>query len=934
MRKILSYLFILACAFSASAQTLDLNQPLPVDTSVRKGILPNGMTYYIKSTGVIKDAASYYIIQNVGSILENDDQQGLAHFLEHMAFNGSKNFPGKGILNTLEKNGAVFGKDINAYTSFDETVYNLNNIPTKDNLVETCLTVLQDWSHYLSLTDEEIDAERGVIKEEWRTRQNGWMRLYQTSLPITFNYSKYASRLPIGLIPIVESFDYKTLRDFYHDWYRTDLQAIAIIGDVNVDAIEQKIKTFFSKIPAVENPRERFIVAIPENTDLLFSLGMDPEIATASIEFGIRHKKSLEPENVADLKRSLLETMAIQMLASRISDEAQKPETPFLGARVGYGSLTLTSNNFSLNISPKPEKQQESFTAALTEVVRAVKFGYTQSEIDRTIAQFSNYYETQISKKDDKSHEAIIVSIKDNYLENKTITDIEGEYALVKQLFANITEEDLHNTIKRLYAQNNRFLNVTGVEGHNNLTKEEGIEIINAVENNAQITAYTEAINDKSLISDITINDGTIKKIKNNNALGSKTYTLSNGVVVHYKFVDKQKNNVALKAISYGGESLLKDEDLPSANLLGNLIQMSGLGDYSATELPKVLAGKTAQAYTQLNEITENIVGSSTIKDVETMLQLVHLSFVKPRFDEQAFEVLKNSINNYLVRRSKDIGEQMSDSITTTLYGKNNPRKRIFNQEYADVISFERMKTIYLERFANAADFEFFIIGDVPSEQLEPLLAKYIASIPTSKNKETFKDTKTEWISNKIDKDIHVAMEDPKTAVNISIKKSTDFSIKNKIAIQALGDIMQLRLTETLRENEGGVYSPSAMGYLIKEPKTLSFLSIDFDCNPDLAEKLIAIVHTELFKIANGDFNPIDLDKTLTNFLKEREQDKSQNAFSMNLLTTFYRDGYNINDAENFENIVNKISKKNIQTLAKELLMNGKSFEIVFKPKQ
>ena len=934
MKKILSNIFIIAFAFLSHAQTLDLNQPLPIDASIRKGVLPNGMTYYIKSTDVVKDAASYYIIQNVGSILENDEQQGLAHFLEHMAFNGTQNFPGKGILNTLQKYGAVFGKDINAYTSFDETVYNLNNIPTKDNLVETCLTILQDWSHYLLLTDEEIDAERGVIKEEWRARQNGRMRLFQTSLPVTFNNSKYANRLPMGLMSIVESFDYKALRDFYHDWYRTDLQAIAIIGDVNVDEIEQKIKTMFSKIPAVADARERFIVDIPENKELMFILGQDPEIATASIDFGIRHKKSLAPQTVADLKRSLLENMAISMLSSRISEETQKPETPFLGARIAYRTMARTSNAFNLTVSPKPEKQHEAFTAALTEIVRAVKFGFNPSEIDRTIAEFSNFYETQITKEDDKSHAAIIVPIKNNYLENETITDIKGEYALAKQLFATITPTDLHNTIKRLYAENNRFLNVTGVEGQNNLTKEQALKIINDVENSNQITPYTDAFDNKSLVSGINITSGSIAKTENVDALGSKTYTLSNGVIVHYKFADKQKNSVSLTGISYGGESLLKDDHLPSANLLGNLVQMSGLGDYSATELPKILAGKTAQANVALNEITENITGSSTVKDVETMLQMVHLRFAKPRFDEQAFKVLKNQITSYLVRRSKDIDEQMRDSITTTLYGKNNPRKPIFNQDYANALSFDTMKAIYLERFANPSDFEFFIVGDVPTEQLEPLLATYIASLPTSKTKETFKDNNPEWQSNKIDEDIYIAMEDPKTAVNISMKKASDFSVKNSLLIDALGDIMQLRLTETLRENEGGVYSPSVRGFLIKEPKTTSYLTVDFDCNPDLAEKLIGIVHEELSKISKGDVNQTDLDKTLTNFLKEREQFKDKNAYSMSLLTTFYRDGYNMDIPENFENIVNKINAKDIQNLASDLLKDGKSFEIVFKPKK
>ncbi|WP_299554150.1 M16 family metallopeptidase [Seonamhaeicola sp.] len=927
--KKLSVLFLL---LSLNSFAQDLSTPIPVDESIKKGVLPNGLTYYIKSTDVVKDAASYYIIQNVGSVLENDDQQGLAHFLEHMAFNGTENFEGKGILNTFQEKGLVFGRDINAYTSFDETVYNIDNVPTTPELIDTGLLVLHDWCNYLLLTDEEIDAERGVIKEEWRTRQNGQMRLYQTSLPITFNHSKYAKRLPIGLMRIVENFEYKALRDFYHDWYRTDLQAIAVVGDINVDDVEAKIKALFSKIPAVKNPRERFIVEIPGNEDMLYSLGMDKEISTAMLDFGIRHKKSLEDETVTDLKRSLLESMATRMLSARIAEEAQKPEAPFLGARVGYGSMARANSSFSVRIAPKPGKQQQAFAAVLTEVVRAVKFGYTPSEIKRTIKEFSNFYETQIAKKEDKAHGAIINLIKDDYLNNKTIADIEKEYDIAKQLFASFTPEALHNTIKRLYAKNNRYLNVTGVEGKNNLTEEQAKVIINAVENDPKITAYTEAFDGKTLISGLTIKEGSIAKTENNAALGSTTYTLSNGIKVHYKFADKQKNTVAFNAISHGGKSLVSDDHLPSADLMGNIIQMSGLGDYSATELPKVLAGKTASMSPSLAETTENLKGSSTTKDVETMLQLVHLYFEKPRFDEQAFQVLQGGINNYLIRRSKDVNEQIKDGITTTLYGKDNPRKRVFNQDFVNDIAFEKMKATYLDRFANPADFEFFIVGDVKAAQLEPLLSKYMASLPTTTDTETFKDVSQSWASDRVDEDVFLPMEDPKTNVNMAFKIASDYTVKNKFVTQALGAIMQLRLQETLREEEGGVYSPRAYAFLNKEPKVLSYMSVSFDCNPDLAEKLIGIVYNELSKMASGDIKQDDLDKTLTSYKKQREQAKSNNSYDMTLLTTFYRDGYNMNAPENFEAIVNNITIKDIQALAKKLQEKGKSFEIVFKP--
>ncbi|WP_370478524.1 M16 family metallopeptidase [Tamlana flava] len=936
MKRILVFTcsFFVAIALNGQGQKLNYEDLLPTDTTTKKGVLPNGMTYYIKSTDVVKGAASYYIIQNVGSILENDDQQGLAHFLEHMAFNGTESFPGKGILNTLQKHGAVFGKDINAYTSFDETVYNLNNIPTKDNLIDTCLTVLRDWSNYLLLTDEEIDAERGVIKEEWRSGQNGQKRLWKISMPISYNHSKYANRMPIGLMSVVEGFEYKALRDFYHDWYRTDLQAIAIIGDIDEEEVEQKIKDKFSNIPAVENPKERYIVDIPENTKMGFSLGTDPEVSSASINFGIRHKKSLENETVADLKRSLLQSMATSMLSSRVSEIALKPDAAFLAVRIGYTGLSRASNYLYVSVYPKPNQQKEAFKEVMTEVQRAVKFGFIQAELDRAIANLKTSYENEIAKNDDKNHGQIERAIQNNFLENSTITDIEKEYEIAKEIFANITLEELHSTLLKLYTENNRFLNVTGVEGQDNLTEEQAKEIIQAIENDEALQPYTESLAGKTLVSDLNIVPGSIVKSVDDKVVGSTTFTLSNGVKVHYKFVDKEKDKVAMQAMSYGGISLLSDDDLPSANLVGSLVQMSGLGDFSATDLKKVLAGKTASVRIGLDDIEESLFGGSNTKDVETMLQMAHVYFVKPRFDADAYKVLESNIDSYLIRRSKNINEQMRDSLVVALYGKNNPKERIFNQDYADDISFEKIKTIYKDRFTDVSDFEFFIVGDVSEEQLKPLLEQYIASIPTNAKKENYKDNGAEWVANNMDKDIYLTMEDPKARVDIAYKKEMPFSRKNVIYTGILGDILQLRINETVRESEGGAYSPYAGASFSREPKSMAYVAFRFDCNPDMADKLADIVNGELKKIADGIINEDDLNKTRTNFLKEREQAEDKNGFDMQLLIRYFRFGENMNDPKNFENIVNEMTKKDIQNIAKQVLNGGKSYEIIFKPKQ
>tara|TARA_B100000768_G_scaffold68733_1_gene66184 strand:- start:1684 stop:4488 length:2805 start_codon:yes stop_codon:yes gene_type:complete len=934
MKKILLVTLCIAFNYIASAQKNILEMPLPVDQTIKKGVLENGLTYYIHDTKVTKDVASYYIIQNVGSVLEKDNQQGLAHFLEHMAFNGTRDFPGKGILNTMQEQGLVFGRDINAYTSFDETVYNINNIPNTPELIDTGLSILHNWSNYLSLTEEEIDSERGVVKEEWRTRQSGGMRVLQQTIGTMFNNSMYSKRLPIGTMEVVEGFEYKALRDFYHDWYRTDLQAIAIIGDVNVNEIEDKIKVLFSSIPAVKNPIERTQVQIKDNDELIYDIGMDKEVKSSNITFAIRHDKSLKDETLGDLKKSLLNGMASSIISTRLNEINQKPDSPLLFASVRYGSLSRLNNQLSARITPKPNMQHKGFELVISEINRAVKFGFTKAEISRVVSEYTSSYENQIAGFANRSHGQIVRGIQTNYLENSHITDIKKEFEIAKVLFAQLTQEELLAQLQSLYLKNNRSIVVTGVEGNKNLTKEEALAIINKVENDKTLEGYKEETNLKSLMSGVNLIEGTIASEQEDKEVGSTIFTLSNGIKVHYKFVDKNKNEVNLSAVSYGGQSLLSVEDLPSTALMGNVVQMSGLGEFSAIDLPKVLAGKKANSRVSVGNTSESVSGSSSTKDVETMMQLVNLRFTKPRFDENSYNVLMQQVDAFLIRKSEQVQSKMQDSVTTILYGKNHPTERLFNKEYMSEMSFDKMRNIYSTRFGNAGDFTFFIIGDVKKEIIKPLLEKYIASLPTTDEKENWKDNSVDWIANTIDKDVFLEMKDPKTNVRVVIKNDMNYSLKNSILMRAMGDILQLRYTESLREEEGGTYGARTRGSLTRRPTQEATISVRFDCNPELAEKLIEIVHKEIENLKNGEIQQADLDKTLTNYLKEREESKNYNGYEMRLLKNSVLEGYNMNDPKNYESIIKAITLKDVEDIAKKLIKDSKSYEIVFKPKQ
>ncbi len=944
---VLSGLLAIAACKSTANQTAETKQEvtevkpevvaIAQDASIRKGVLPNGFTYYLHSTDVVKDKASYYIIQNVGSILENDDQQGLAHFLEHMAFNGTKSYPGKKFLNTMQENGLVFGRDINAYTAFDETVYNINHVPTTPEMTNHGLQILHDWANDLLLTEEEIDAERGVIKEEWRQRQNGGMRILEQTIDAQFGNSMYGKRLPIGLMSIVENFEHQVLRDFYHDWYRTDLQAIAIIGDIDVDAMEARIKEKFSKIPAVENPRERFDAEIADNEDFVFASGMDKEVARERINFSIRHKKQ-KPENTeAYLKARTQEYMATAMVIQRLNDLSREPDTPFRNAEVNIGDLSRLYKVLSVVVIPKPNQQKEAFTLTINELHRALKFGFTQAEVERQKVSLLSFYENHIKNLGNRGHKGIVWIMQNNYLGGIPMNDPVAEFESVKKLLDGITKESLQETLKSFYTNKNRVATVTAVEGRDNLNKESIQAIIKAAENNADLKPYVEETASKDLMAGVNLTGGAIVKTANDNDFGYTEYTLNNGIKVYYKYVNKDENSVAFNAISNGGISLLKEEDYNNASFIEGLATSSGIADFTATQLQKALTGKSARARASVSSFSEAVSGGSNTKDVETMFQLVNLRFTKPRFDEKAFNLLKQNALTRLTIQKKDLRGIMNDSLTVSIYGNNDPIRKLQTEEDINSANFDRVKELYLERFKNPADFKFFIVGDVKQEVVEPLLKKYIASLATNDVFENWsKDYKSNWVSNHIDKDIYLEMQNPKSSVNYVAKKEAEtFSLKDKYVVSTLGSMLQLRYTETLRESEGGTYGASVRGFYSEKPNYGYGVSVNFDCNPDMVDKLVTIANNEFKKIASGDINMTDFDKTIKAKLKEREEGKENNGYDVNVIVTRILNGYDLNDPKNFEDIVKGIKPQDIQDMANRLLSKeAQSYEIVFKPKK
>ncbi|WP_431242505.1 M16 family metallopeptidase [Flavobacterium sp. P21] len=891
------------------------------------------MTYYIYPTDVNKNTASYYIIQNVGSILENDQQKGLAHFLEHMAFNGTKHFEGKGILNTLQKQGAVFGKNINAYTSTDETVYNLDNIPSKDgSVVDTCLLVLHDWSNFLSLTNEEIDAERGVITEEWRTRQNARARIYNQLAPYYYNNSLYADRMPIGDMEIIKNFKYQVLKDFYKDWYRPDLQAIAIVGDINSDEVEAKIKKLFADIPTPQNPKNRFEIAIPERVEPTFKLALDKEISASNITFMVRHTAEKATGTFADLEKSTQRSIAFEIINNRLSEMAQKQECPFKGAQIGYQKYSRLNDVFIVSLSPKPGKQAEAFTAVMNEWVRAYKFGFSTGEIERASKETISGYENYLEKLNEIPHKQVIGMVKDDYLNHEVIADPTVEFEMTKSILKNIDSKILQEQISKLYTKENRVVTVTGVEGEENLIQEKAFDIIQKAENDTSLQPYVDTFVAKSLMDGTDLKPGKIVAEKETKEIGATTYILSNGVKVHYKFADKNKKSVTLYADSFGGTSLYDGKDLPSAQRFTDLATMSGVGLFSVTDLEKMLKGKIASCTPMITPMSEAISASANVKDIETMMQLVYLRFEKPRFEQTQFSLMKERFQNFLKNKEKDINSKMNDSTSVAIYGKNNPKMPLLNQEYIDNLSFDKMKAIYEDRFSDISNFEFTIVGDVTPEVLKPLLEKYIASIDGVKRKEGYKDNRAKWISGKINKVVFIKMETPKSAVKINYTKAYPYSEKNKILASFFGDILTLRYTESLREKEGGTYGAYVQCLSTKYPAPTTKLEISFDCDANRVDHLMPIVYQEIDKVKKGEIASEDIEKTRTNYLKTKADSKNFNKYTYDLVYYYFRENLNMDDPKNYENIVKSITAKDIQDFANSFLNKADSYEIVFKP--
>jgi len=934
-KKMFTLLLVMGSAVIASAQQQPQMPPIPTDPNVRIGKLENGLTYYIRHNELPEDRADFYIAQKVGSILEEENQRGLAHFLEHMCFNGTTNFPGKGIINWLETIGVRFGENLNAYTSIDETVYNINNVPViRDGIVDSCLLILHDWANDLTLDPKEIDNERGVIHEEWRTGQGAMMRMYEQALPKAFEGSKYGHRLPIGTIEVIDNFPYQALRDYYETWYRPDQQGVIVVGDIDVDKVEAKIKEIFSPIKMPANAPERKYEQVPDNKEPIITIAKDKEQPSTMIY--IWHKHPATPNeakgNIGYLVQNYMFSMISSMMHARLEELRQSANPPYIQAASGDSDFLLakTTEAFVGMAVSKDDGIPTALSTLVREIERARKFGFTASEYARAKADYLLMLESAYKERDKMKNNQYVQEYVRHFIDNEPIPGIEMEYTIMNQLAPNIPVEAINSVLPQLIKDENIVINIFGPdkEGMVYPTEAEILDILNKTKAE-EITAYVDKVSDEPLMKEAP-KAGKIVKTEEG-PFGSTALTLSNGVRVVVKNTDFKADEIRMRAFSPGGTSVFGTKEALQIKMLNSVAGLGGLGNFSNVDLEKVLAGKKASVNASVSDLSEGLNGSCSPKDLETMLQLVYLSFTAPRMDNDAFESFKQRTKAALANQEADPSMALTDTLQREMYG-NHPMAGRVKADMIDQTDYNRIMEMYKDRFKEAGDFTFLFVGNINLEEAKPLIETYLGGLPTINRKENYQDIKLDIQKGTRKNLFEKQMETPKATVISIISGDCEYNLKNNLLMTMLSQTMSMVYLETVREKEGASYGVSAYGQLSRGTKDEAFFQIYFDTDPAKREKMEQIVMTELQKVANEGPRPEHLAKVKEFLLKKHIENVKENGYWLGQLNNYY--WYNTDMNTNYEQLVNELTVEDVKNFTKALLDQGNIIEVTMTAKE
>lgn len=933
----LGFAVIMLCGSFQLASAQMQMPPIPVDKDVRIGHLDNGLTYYIRHNALPEHRVEFHIAQKVGSILEEPQQRGLAHFLEHMAFNGTKNFPGDekglGIVQWCETKGIKFGVNLNAYTSVDQTVYRISNVPTDDqSVVDSCLLILHDWSNAVLLSDKEIDKERGVIHEEWRSRNSGIMRLYTEAQAVMYPGDKYADCMPIGSIDVIDNFPYQAIRDYYAKWYRPDLQGIIIVGDIDVDQMEAKIKSVFADVKKPVNPAERVYYPVADNQEPLVYIGKDKEIDDPTIE--IYFKQDPTPDsikgNMAYLLQQYMLSMTTSMLNSRLNELRQSANPPFIYAGCYYGNyfLAQTKDAFTLSISSKAEGINEALKAGLTELERVRRYGFTESEYERARANYLQRLESAYNEREKTKNDSYVNEYINHFLMAEPIPGIEFEYTTMNQIAPNIPVMAINQAIQQggLLPDNNQvvFIAAPEKEGIVCPTKEEVIAQLKGMKD-LKVEAYVDKVSNEPLMKEAP-KGGKIVSENTNAIYGTTELTLSNGVKVYIKKTDFKADEIQMKGVSLGGTSLFPDNDKLEMSYLNSVIQAGGLGNFSKVDLTKMLAGKKVSVNAAVGANTEGITGSCSPKDFETMMQLTYLSFTAPRKDMDAFASLKSRIKAQLESAESNPLSSINDTIQKMMYGYH-PRYFSMKPEMVDQINYDRIIEMYKDRFADASDFRFFLVGNVDIEKVKPLIEQYLGALPSTGRKETFRDNHMDIAKGMLENTYAKEQQTPMATVFMLYSGKCKYDLKDNLLMSFLTQALDMVYTEEVREKEGGTYGVSSYGQLSKHPNEKFMLQIVYQTDPAKKDHLNGVIDAQMKKMASEGPTEEHLQKIKEYMLKKYKDNQKENGYWLNNLDEYFYTG--VDYTQGYEEAVNSITVKDVQKFAADLVNQGNKITVV-----
>ena len=935
-KKLFSIVAFVALGILGVQAQMNPMEPMPQDPELRKGVLENGLTYYIRHNAKPENQADFYIYDKVGAVQEEDHQIGLAHFLEHMAFNGTANFPDKNMINYLESVGVKFGANLNAWTAMEQTQYMMQSVPLGNpEVVDNVLMILHDWAYYISLEEAEIDNERGVIIEELRTRNDASWRIREKSAPYIYGPTRYADRNIIGTIEQLQSFSYDDIRDFYHRWYNTKNQCIVIVGDINVDEMEQKVIKLMSDIPAVENAEEIAYIPVPATVEPQIGIFTDPELTETSVELIVRRDampKEMNNTLVYELY-SILDSFVSSIVNERLNDISQQPNAPFLGAGNYGGSITRSMDISEIYASAREGEALKSFEAIYTEYEKVRRYGFTVSEFERAQAKIMRSNQQAYDRRNDRRHSEFVSRYTNNFANNKPIYSAEYEWQLDSTLISSLDIATLNQ-----FAQQARFTPTNQVVLISQPEKEglvvptvEEVQAIIAKVNAAEIEAPKDNSVKKPLIPAKAKLKGSKVKNTSTDKFGNTVWTLKNGVKVVLKPTDFKADEIQIHAGIVAGKSIIADEDMIMADNLSDFISNQGVGEFSKTDLTKQLAGKAISIHPFLGGSMQGFNATCSPKDLEVAFQLIYLYGTSPRFDEDAFNILKDQLVNVYANIESDPNYAFQRELYKSLYSKPD-RVKVWSAEEIKTLNFEQFQRVYKTIFSNFDDMTYTFVGNFDEAAIKPLVEKYLGSLPKTKgtlayNHANSNDYQTGDRTNRF----NVAMEMPKTTIYYVLTGPMEVNLENYIYLSVLDQLLDIRYTKSIREEKGGTYGVSCGSNLSSLPSEPDFMFlIGFDTKPEMADELRDMLIPEIERVATEGPTEEEIGKIKEYMVKQRADNVKQNGSWKQWTTNYHLMG--VDYTTDYDAIIGSLSAEKVKAMAAKILESGDVLKLIMDP--